>query len=200
MVFILVCVCVGGGGKGSYYFTGKCPPHSGPQSAFHHPKDYRDDTPNTGYPPPRYSAGDARRYVSHGKARLQPRVGVPVLIAMTVEPLPLLDLVILVVPGPNDNRRVGPQPPHLLSGFFLHRCKERGIRWAAPSGEARVVPDQHCRAHRRLPGTARPRTHPAAPDPEHDMTWSCRVDEEACPTRGSAGASSSTGEERWCPV
>lgn len=80
-------------------------------------------------------------YVPGGELRLEPVVRVHVA-GIVVETLRLHVLVVLVVPGPDDDAGVVAKPHDVFPGLALDRGEEAGVRGVVAAGKHEVLPDQ----------------------------------------------------------
>ncbi|KAL5867400.1 hypothetical protein ACKVWC_011613 [Pyricularia oryzae] len=118
--------------------------------------------------------------VPGGEVCPQPRLRVLVACKVVLQPVALHDLVVLVVPGPDDERRVVPQPPHVLSRLGLDGLQKPGVGGVVCAGEAKVLP---CQDAGLVAGVEEGvgLVDAAAPDADHGLVALCHVARDPVP-------------------
>lgn len=72
----------------------------------------------------------------------EPRLGVFVPVIVVIQVISLLDLVVLVVAGPNHERWASPQSPYIIPSFLFDLLEKGWICRVARTGEGEILPDE----------------------------------------------------------
>jgi hypothetical protein len=75
------------------------------------------------------------------KRRLEPSFRIAA-VRVVLQFVPLEDLVVFIIPSPHHQRRMRPQPPHILPSFELHALQKSRIGRIIATSEREVLPHQ----------------------------------------------------------